>query len=313
MGNFIDLTGKVFGRLTVVKREKNKKTSVQWLCKCSCGKEAVVSGASLRNGYTKSCGCLRKEETAKRKFVDLTGMQFGKWTVLYRDGSSSNGHARWCCMCSCGKYGYVDSSSLLLGISSSCGCEQKIRVRNALLNDLTGKQFGKLHVIELVDNIYKKGTYWRCECECGNIIDVAAPTLINGTSKSCGCVLSYGEVLLKQILEKHNIRFERQKSFIKCVYKKPLHFDYWLPDYGVCVEFNGRQHYGVVDNWNDTEDAYAIRKERDNIKQKWCDENDIILINIPYWEKDNIEPILRDWLFLYDEITEGRGYHASNN
>ena len=57
---FIDLTGKTFGRLTVISRvvDKNSKAT-KWLCRCECGNECVVHAGSLRGGHTKSCGCLR--------------------------------------------------------------------------------------------------------------------------------------------------------------------------------------------------------------------------------------------------------------
>lgn len=62
-----DLTGMVFGRLVVLKQvedivTKSGKHYPSWLCKCDCGNECVVSGASLKSGNTKSCGCLHKEE-----------------------------------------------------------------------------------------------------------------------------------------------------------------------------------------------------------------------------------------------------------
>ena len=53
-----DLTGKVFGRLTVIKRAENDKNGrARWLCKCSCGNESVKTGKLLLNGHCKSCGC----------------------------------------------------------------------------------------------------------------------------------------------------------------------------------------------------------------------------------------------------------------
>ena len=57
----IDLTGKLFGRLTVVQRSQNVGECVAWLCKCKCGNYHVVTGANLRQGNVKSCGCLRIE------------------------------------------------------------------------------------------------------------------------------------------------------------------------------------------------------------------------------------------------------------
>ena len=68
MGKLIDLTGKKFGRLTVIKRSypNSEDEYPNWLCKCECGNERIVRGDLLRNGHTKSCGCLRKETLTYR-------------------------------------------------------------------------------------------------------------------------------------------------------------------------------------------------------------------------------------------------------
>ena len=57
---FIDLTGKQFGRLTALYTNgRNGKGNIIWHCKCQCGNETDVLGINLRNGATRSCGCLR--------------------------------------------------------------------------------------------------------------------------------------------------------------------------------------------------------------------------------------------------------------
>jgi len=63
MRRLIDLTGKRFGRLIVIKRSfpNNNQRQPNWLCKCDCGKEKVILGMSLKSGFTKSCGCLQRE------------------------------------------------------------------------------------------------------------------------------------------------------------------------------------------------------------------------------------------------------------
>lgn len=62
MGKYIDLIGERFGRLSVVERvENNCRNQAQFLCKCDCGNEKVVMSALLRNGHTRSCGCLHHE------------------------------------------------------------------------------------------------------------------------------------------------------------------------------------------------------------------------------------------------------------
>lgn len=63
----IDLTGQKFGRLIVAKRMDNDKhKNSRWLCRCKCGKNKVVLGCNLKNGRTKSCGCLFKEGNNKK-------------------------------------------------------------------------------------------------------------------------------------------------------------------------------------------------------------------------------------------------------
>jgi len=57
----IDLTGQIFGRLTVISRSENKHGRAYWRCKCECGNEKDVIGKELKSGNVKSCGCLRKE------------------------------------------------------------------------------------------------------------------------------------------------------------------------------------------------------------------------------------------------------------
>ena len=65
-GKAIDLTGQVFGRLTVLDRAGTAKCgAAMWRCRCECGAEKVVMGSSLRNGNTLSCGCLLRERTTK--------------------------------------------------------------------------------------------------------------------------------------------------------------------------------------------------------------------------------------------------------
>jgi DNA-binding CsgD family transcriptional regulator len=61
-GKAIDITGQTFGRLTAIEPAgQNASRGVMWRCQCDCGSEAVVAGSSLRNGHTRSCGCLHDE------------------------------------------------------------------------------------------------------------------------------------------------------------------------------------------------------------------------------------------------------------
>jgi len=64
---FIDLIGNKYGKLEVIKRvENNNSNKICYLCKCDCGKLKIIQGASLKNGRTKSCGCIRNEFVVKK-------------------------------------------------------------------------------------------------------------------------------------------------------------------------------------------------------------------------------------------------------
>ena len=96
----------------------------------------------------------------------------------------------------------------------------------------------------------------------------------------------------------NNIDFKFQKKFDGCKgIRRKLPFDFYLTEYNICIEFDGRQHHKPVKfNGMDLKRATEIfekTKINDNIKNLYCKDNDIKLLRIPYWEKDNIEDILK--------------------
>ena len=119
MGKFIDLTGKVFGRLIVVKRDLLERFKPHWRCKCECGNETISSGSDLRTGDKKSCGCLRKD----RLRIDLMGKVFGKLTVIDRAEKIGNSTSQfWLCKCKCGNKHIASGQHLRENKVKSCGC-----------------------------------------------------------------------------------------------------------------------------------------------------------------------------------------------
>lgn len=61
MAKMVDISGQRFGRLTVLHVEGKYRSAISWKCLCDCGKQTTVNGVSLRNGNTKSCGCLQRD------------------------------------------------------------------------------------------------------------------------------------------------------------------------------------------------------------------------------------------------------------
>ena len=152
MGKVINEIGNKHGKLLVIDRADNINNRAAWICKCDCGNYITVIGKELRNGHTKSCGCLRKEkaieilkkytETGKFIGVDLTGKKFGKLRVIKEVDSVKNSYnknvRRWLCKCECGNEVIVKHVYLTTGDTLSCGClnsKGEMYIENLLKNN----------------------------------------------------------------------------------------------------------------------------------------------------------------------------------
>ena len=305
--NFLDLTGQRFGRLTVIK-EADKYISpqglkfVQWLCKCDCGNDTIVLATNLKKGTTKSCGCYNIEQAKKRLFKDLTGQKFGRLTAIkpIENHTNSNGKSmmiKWLCRCDCGNECNVQSGNLLSGHTLSCGCYNKEQASKRSLINLVGQRFGRLTVLERVENeITSSGNsvvMWRCLCDCGEEIIVRSSALLHGYTKSCGCMKSHGEYYISTYLLSNSINFEKQKKFsdLLGVGGGNLSYDFYLPNHNMLIEYQGEQHERPIEYFGG-EEQFAIQQEHDRRKREYAKDNGYKLLEISYKDYNNIENIL---------------------
>lgn len=143
MARRADLTGKRFGKLTVIGQTDEIQDRYRvWRCRCDCGGEIPVNTKRLTRGTVKDCGCVPRE-TARKGCIaeDLTGRQFGSLTVLHR-AENLNGRTAWLCSCICGREKTATAKDLKAGNVKSCGCLVHEHRHNTV--DLTGKRFGRL-------------------------------------------------------------------------------------------------------------------------------------------------------------------------
>ena len=182
MSNKYDLTGKRFGRWTVLNKCDYKKgTATLWHCKCDCGNESDVRTSQLTSGRSQSCGCLANDKAREHNRMDLVGKRFGR-LVVESFNSFKNHRATWNCICDCGNTKVVLQDLLLNGSTKSCGC-LKAETLPSNFKNLSGRRFGKL-VARHYDTSSKK---WECICDCGNTTYVSSYNLTSGKTKSCGC------------------------------------------------------------------------------------------------------------------------------
>lgn len=112
-------------------------------------------------------------------YENLKGQKFGRLTALEKVGTK-RGYALWKCKCDCGNIVDVESRVLKTGQKKSCGC--------LVTKDLTDQKFGKLTPLYISHHKVKHNTLWICRCDCGNIVEKRAASLITGHTKSCGCL-----------------------------------------------------------------------------------------------------------------------------
>lgn len=131
--------------------------------------------------------------------------------------------------------------------------------------------------------------------KCGKYFEAAPSTLLKG--HGCPyCKLSKGENIIKNCLESKfaNIKFVQQYPIYDLPHKtKPLSFDFYIPSLNIAIEFQGSQHY-IKNKFLGGDKEFKESNFRDKLKNSYCKDSGIKLLEIPYWEKDNIEKILKD-------------------
>jgi DNA-directed RNA polymerase subunit RPC12/RpoP len=105
------------------------------------------------------------------------------------------------------------------------------------------------------------------------------------------CMYSKGEESIAKFLCKQKIDFIPQKRFDECKDKIALSFDFYLPNYNTCIEYDGELHYYAVSHFGG-EKALKKTQQHDNIKTVFCDKNKINLIRIPFFNNKDISSIL---------------------
>lgn len=107
--------------------------------------------------------------------------------------------------------------------------------------------------------------------------------------RSCSQKESSGEVHVRHILERHGIAFEPEKRFDECKDKRALPFDFYLPEYNLCIEFDGQGHYGPK-AYGET--SYQTRIKHDAMKDRFCSTHGVSLLRIPYYAAREAENMI---------------------
>lgn len=168
------LEKKHFGKLELLGESKIRQDYVY--CKCSCGEFCDINVYNIISGLRYSCGCDKNPKV--QEVLDIG--RFGRLTTLKRGKKVSD----VLCKCDCGVVRDIPAVRLLNGDNKTCGCG--IGTVTDVDRCLEIKKFGRWAVTAKA-NIKQKVV---CVCTCGTIKEVSAKSLLNGNSKSCGCLHS---------------------------------------------------------------------------------------------------------------------------
>jgi hypothetical protein len=147
MGKKLDLTGQVFGLLTVIRLDRLGSHGKEYWCKCQCGNEKLYRGSTLTSGTVKGCGCQRnknrdhpshlhipntKIRAAQGRQEWYKGKAHGKvgeihWRLTIENVRLSSDCRRYDmeCRCECGETTIQCYSDIKIGRVKSCGCHQR--------------------------------------------------------------------------------------------------------------------------------------------------------------------------------------------
>lgn len=196
---------------------------------------------------------------------------------------------------------FATPANILFG----CGCPKcKTRKLSNMFSKSHAEYVRELSVVN--SNLEVLGEYINAKipilhrCKIDGYEWEAAPSNILSGQGCPKCQTSKGEKQIHQWLENNNITYVYQKTFTDCKDKKELPFDFYLPRYNLCIEFDGRQHFEPVDFSGKGQDwaleQFLITQKHDEMKNQYCNDNNIRLLRIPYYK--NIESELETFLFI---------------
>lgn len=251
-------------------------------CGCSeCGKEKISEKLSLTNEqYLEKLKTNNSNIISLEKYIDM------KTPILHK------------CLIHNVDFFTTPDSAL-----QGCGCykckSEKISSKTRKTHDQYIKEiFEKDSNIEVIDNYIDSHTPIRHKCKKCEYEWLSSPSNVLNGNGCPRCNSSKGEYNISKIFDFYKIKYETQKKFKKCKDINFLSFDFYLPDYNIAIEYQGKQHYEPVEYFGGDK-KFKIQQLHDKIKKEYCEKNDIHLLCIPYTEFDDIEQILLNYLKLY--------------
>lgn len=297
--DFIKEVGLVNPDIEIIGTYKKYSEKIDSKCKI-CGTIFSVRAGHLLEGQ--GCpNCRRKSitKTHEEFLEELYIKNYKSYTFDILEKYKTS-HTKLLCKCKICNNKWNAKPNLLL---QGRGCPKCGRKTAGISKTLSDNEI-KNRIKDINPNIEIIGEYTKlkekieCKCLlCNNIWFPTPANLLKGSSCPL-CSTSKGEEKIIDVLTNMNISFEPQKMFegLLGVYGGKLSYDFYLPDYNMLIEFQGKQHYESID-WFGGNEKFEYQQEHDKRKREYAYKNNYNFLEIPYWDFDNIEDILKNIIY----------------
>ena len=258
---------------------KNSKTKLKM--QCPKGHIFEMRFNSFKNGTRcPKCGGTQKlTYNEVKKYIESFGYKL-------LSGNYENNHSKLKIMCNKGHIYETSFQVFKKGLRCPhCGNKAKHTLEEI-------EKYLNLFDYKLISDKYTNAnTPIKVMCPEGHIFEIRFSDFKNNNRRCPICNSSRGEQEVSFILNKLNMKFKREYRFNDCKFKTYLPFDFYLPNYNCCIEFDGIQHHEIIGQFGGF-NGFVNTKIRDTIKTEYCKKNNIKLIRIPYWDIEKIEEII---------------------
>ncbi|MCM1167516.1 MAG: hypothetical protein NC299_16685 [Lachnospiraceae bacterium] len=295
--------------IEILSEYESNDTKVKCKCKVDGYEWEALARALLAGEGCKICGHKRVWETRGRKTTEILQREMCAVNENIKIvGEYKGAHIPIKCRCELHNCEWIANPSNLLNRNTNCPECAKTHMRDleAMSNEEFLRRLEETNQnIEPLDCYVNAHTKLRFKCKVHNCIFVTTPrTFLYKSGRGCPyCSQSQGEKKMIKILEDKGFNIKQQKTFNDCRYIEMLRFDGYDIDNNIAYEYQGQQHYQPVDfagkglEW--AKEQYEIIHKRDLVKVEYCKKNNIPLIEIPYWEFDNMEEFLNGEIAKY--------------
>lgn len=312
--NFVNKIYKIYGdSLTINEKYVNQKTKIS--CTCNIHMETnSVFPSNLIKGHN-GCSQCGREKLSKASFKTHEEFKNEVETAnphikLIDKYKGANGSLK----CFCKIHNKTFSKYFSSLINGHTGCDEcykeDMRNRMGKSSEQFKEELAKIHPeLKVIGEYTNRSTPLKFYCTTHNIEFESKPCDILKRESCCPKSMKFvKEKSIGNLLEEWNIKYETQKRFDDCKDKRTLPFDFYLVDFNILLEYQGQQHYTPVkfgtQNKEEAISKYKYTIKHDKIKKKYCNDHNISLIEIPYWEYDDLEFYLFDQLVKHNVIQE---------